>query len=364
MKKYSLIWLTIAFCFVRLCCVGDSASQGMSASNYRIIDLFAGIGGIRLGYEKTHRCKCVFTSEWDKKCQETYSANWPNEIIHGDICEIDPVTIPDFDILCAGFPCQPFSTIGKREGFEHKTQGTLFFYIARIINVKKPRAFFLENVPGLVSHDKGKTLQTILDVLRHDLQYDVDYCVLDAADFGVPQHRKRIYIVGFRDDLRIRTIGQSQTNRIASAEYCFTFPTGAYVNHHVGIGPYIETNAEGPSISLKLQTNYLFKTNDGRPQIVDEKSDFPVKTLCASYHKIQRLTGTFVRGGATGLRMFTENECKALQGFPSNFKVPVSKTNMYHQFGNAVAVPVVTAIASNIVNALDFRFVAVDVNGQ
>ena len=146
---------------------------------------------------------------------------------------------------------------------------------------------------------------------------------------------------------------QFKTNCVDQAGRCFSFPTGAYKNRHVGIGRYIETGAGGPSISQNLQTNYLFKTKDGRPQIVDENSDFPVKTLCASYHKIQRLTGTFVRGGVTGLRMFTENECKAIQGFPPDFKVPVSRTNMYHQFGNAVAVPVVASIASNIVNVLD-----------
>ena len=353
MKKAFLI-LLVSGLGMSPCQAEDCATQGKELSSYRIADLFAGIGGIRLGYEQSRRCKCVFTSEWDKKCQETYSANWPNETIHGDICKIDPITIPDFDILCAGFPCQPFSTIGKREGFEHKTQGTLFFYIAKILDVKKPRAFFLENVPGLISHDKGKTLKTILDVLRHDLKYDVDYCVLDAADFGVPQHRKRIYIVGFRNDLNICTVGQSKTNRVASSGYCFTFPKGSYRDHHVGIGRYIEKDADGPSISINLQTNYLFKVNDGRPQIVDEHSDFPVKTLCASYHKIQRLTGTFVRGGSTGIRMFTEKECKAIQGFPSDFKVPVSRTNMYHQFGNAVAVPVIASVATNVVRALDW----------
>lgn len=354
MKKGFLLLLAVVLGIGSCCQAEVCAAQEKDQCSYRIADLFAGIGGIRLGYERTNRCKCVFTSEWDKKCQETYSANWPGETIYGDICKVDPITIPDFDILCAGFPCQPFSTIGKREGFEHRTQGTLFFYIAKILDVKKPRAFFLENVPGLISHDKGRTLKTILDVLRHDLQYDVDYCILDAADFGVPQHRKRIYIVGFRSDLDIRAVGQSKTNAVASSGYCFTFPEGAYRNHHVGIGRYIEKDAEGSSISMNLQTNYLFKVNDGRPQIVDEHSDFPVKTLCASYHKIQRLTGTFVRGGSTGIRMFTEKECKAIQGFPPDFKVPVSKTSMYHQFGNAVAVPVVASIATNVVRALDW----------
>lgn len=326
-------------------------------TEYRMIDLFAGIGGMRLGFEYTSRCKCVFTSEWDKQCCTTYLANWPDSDIKGDIREVDPKTIPDFDILCAGFPCQPFSTIGKREGFEHKTQGTLFFYIARIIKEKKPRAFLLENVPGLLNHDKGQTLKTIIEVLRQDLGYSVDYRVLDAADFGVPQFRKRVYFVGFRPDLGIDVCGvdydQSAEKSSKVGRYEYIYPEGGYKDCHVGFGRFVEKNASGPSVSYHLQTNYLFKVNDGRPQVVDENTTVPVKTLCASYHKIQRLTGTFVRGGETGIRMFTENECKAIQGFPADFKVPVSRTSMYHQFGNAVAVPVVSAVASKIVEALD-----------
>lgn len=325
---------------------------------YRIIDLFAGIGGIRLGFESTGRCCCVFTSEWDEQCRKTYLANWPGAEIKGDIREIEPKSIPDFDILCAGFPCQPFSTIGKREGFEHKTQGTLFFYIAKIIKEKKPKAFLLENVPGIVSHNGGTTMKTICEVLRQDLGYVMDYRILDAADFGVPQFRKRIYFVGFRQDLGIDVCGtdfdrNSGVSDVNNSALQYVYPQGSFHDHHVGFGQYMETNAIGPSVSIHLQTNYLFKVNDGRPQIVDEHTEFPVKTLCASYHKIQRLTGTFVRGGETGIRLFTESECKALQGFPKDFKVPVSRTSMYHQFGNAVAVPVVAAIAKGMVESLD-----------
>ena len=325
---------------------------------YRIIDLFAGIGGIRLGFESTGRCCCVFTSEWDEQCRKTYLANWPDTEIKGDIREIEPETIPDFDILCAGFPCQPFSTIGKREGFEHKTQGTLFFYIAKIIKEKQPKAFLLENVPGIVSHNDGTTMKTICEVLRQDLGYVMDYRILDAADFGVPQFRKRIYFVGFRKDLGIDVCGTDfdrncDVSGAKDSALRYVYPGGSFCNNHVGFGRYMETNAIGPAVSIHLQTNYLFKVNDGRPQIVDEHTEFPVKTLCASYHKIQRLTGTFVRGGETGIRLFTERECKALQGFPADFKVPVSRTSMYHQFGNAVAVPVVAAVAKEMVEILD-----------
>lgn len=300
---------------------------------FTFIDLFAGIGGFRLAMQDQGG-ECVFTSEWDEAAKKTYSTNYA-EYPFGDITKIDPKEIPDFDVLTGGFPCQPFSSIGKREGFEHKTQGTLFFYIAKIISKKRPKAFLLENVPGLVSHNEGQTLETILDVLRKELEYDVFIKVLNSADYEVPQERKRLYFVGFRKDLKIKG---------------FVFPEAS--KEIVGIGPFIEKDAEGPSISEHLQKTYIYKKDDGHPEVVDENTDFPVKTLCASYHKIQRITGTFVKGGKTGLRLFTEQECKAVMGFPMNFRVPVSRTQMYHQFGNSVAVPVVRKISEQIIKTL------------
>ena len=300
---------------------------------FTFIDLFAGIGGFRLAMQDQGG-ECVFTSEWDEAAKKTYSTNYA-EYPFGDITKIDPKEIPDFDVLTGGFPCQPFSSIGKREGFEHKTQGTLFFYIAKIISKKRPKAFLLENVPGLVSHNEGQTLETILDVLRKELEYDVFIKVLNSADYEVPQERKRLYFVGFRKDLKIKD---------------FAFPEAS--KEIVGIGPFIEKDAEGPSISEHLQKTYIYKKDDGHPEVVDENTDFPVKTLCASYHKIQRITGTFVKGGKTGLRLFTEQECKAVMGFPMNFRVPVSRTQMYHQFGNSVAVPVVRKISEQIIKTL------------
>jgi len=302
-------------------------------TSFSFIDLFAGIGGFRLAMQENGG-ECVFTSEWDESAKKTYSQNY-GEVPFGDITKVDPKDIPDFDVLTGGFPCQPFSSIGKREGFEHKTQGTLFFYIAKIISEKRPKAFLLENVPGLVTHNDGKTLETILDVLRRELEYDVFIKVLNSADYKVPQERKRLYFVGFRKDLCVKN---------------FEFPKPS--KDLVGIGQFIEKDAEGPSISERLQKSYIFKKDDGHPEIVDENSDFPVKTLCASYHKIQRITGTFVRGGKTGLRLLTEQECKAIMGFPSDFIIPVSRTQMYHQFGNSVAVPVVTKISECIVKYL------------
>lgn len=300
---------------------------------FSFIDLFAGIGGFRLALQNNGGI-CVFSSEWDSAAKQTYSANYA-EIPFGDITKIKPDFIPDFDILTGGFPCQPFSSIGKREGFEHKTQGTLFFFIAKIIKAKQPKAFLLENVPGLVTHNKGKTLSVILETLQ-ELHYNVSLKVLNSADFGVPQERKRLYFVGFREDLKVKD---------------FPFPTSK--KQRVGIGQFIEQKAEGPSISKKLQSSYIFKKDDGHPEIVDSSTNYPVKTLCASYHKIQRITGTFVKGGKTGLRLFTEQECKAVMGFPPRFKIPVSRTQMYHQFGNSVAVPVIQEIVKKIIEILE-----------
>ena len=301
-------------------------------SDFTFIDLFAGIGGTRLGYESAGG-KCVFTSEWDASAQKTYEANF-GEMPHGDITKISTKDIPDFDVLLAGFPCQPFSSIGQRKGFEHKTQGTLFYDVARIIKDKRPKAFMLENVQGLLTHDQGRTLSTILEVLN-ELEYDVQYKLLNAAHFGVPQMRKRVYIVGI--DRHLKNIDPST----------FAFPEGDETNLP-DIGDYIETGVEGYTISEKLQKNYLFKLDDGRPKLLDKDTKGPAKTLVASYHKIQRLTGTFVKDGPTGLRLFTENECKALMGFPKDFKVPVSRTQMYRQFGNSIVVPVVTAVAKQL----------------
>lgn len=304
-------------------------------AKFTFIDLFAGIGGTRLGFESAGG-ECIFTSEWDAHAQRTYQANFGDRP-HGDITKISSDEIPDFDILLAGFPCQPFSSIGKRQGFLHETQGTLFHDVARIIKDKKPKGFLLENVPGLLTHDKGKTFEIIEKTLR-ELGYTVDYKVLNSADFGVPQQRKRIYIVGFRQD-------------VVAGDFKFEFPEGKKKN--VYINQFLEKDAVGYSISKRLQEGYMYKKDDGRPMVVDQSSEVQVKTLVASYHKIQRLTGTFVRDGETGLRLFTEKECKAIMGFPEDYIVPVSRTQMFRQFGNSVVVPVISAIAKKMAKNLE-----------
>lgn len=291
-------------------------------------------GGMRMAFER-NGCKCVFSSEWDVHAQATYKANFDDEPF-GDITALDEKAVPDHDILVGGFPCQPFSSVGKREGFKHATQGTLFFDVVRILKEKEPSAVLLENVVGLVNHDGGNTFRQIKETLESELGYQVDTRVLDSADFGVPQHRRRIYIVGLKAE--------------KGNDLKFEWPEPNIAK--VGIGQFIESSETGYTISEHLQNSYMYKVNDGRPQLVDRESEIQVKTLVASYHKIQRLTGTFVKDGETGMRLLTHNECKAIMGFPKDFQFPVSRTQMYRQMGNSVAVPVVQAIAKNMVESL------------
>lgn len=293
----------------------------------KFIDLFAGIGGIRLGFEDENT-ECVFSSEWDKFSQKTYEANF-GEVPHGDITEIEAGDIPKHDILLAGFPCQPFSKIGKREGFKNATQGTLFFDVVRILEHHKPAAFLLENVTGILSDDGGKTIQVIMGALN-ELGYDANYEILNSADFGLAQNRRRVLFVGFLKELNVD----------------FQYPVGNAKK--VPISDILEFGIEGYGISEHLQKAYLFKKDDGKPQIVDSESIFQANTLVASYHKIQRITGTFVKDGSTGLRLLSKNECLKLQGFPLDFSIPVSRTQMYRQLGNSVSIPVVKEVADEM----------------
>ena len=303
-------------------------------AHFRFIDLFAGVGGMRLAFESVGG-RCVFSSEWDRFAQQTYSANF-GETPEGDIRDVDEGDIPDFNVLVAGFPCQPFSNIGKREGFGHPTQGTLFYEIVRILQHHEPEMFLLENVAGLVTHDEKRTFKTILETLDQ-LGYDVRHEILDAAGFGVPQHRERIYIVGM--------------NREKLPKRNFSFPKES--TKTVGIGRFVETGVSGYEISEHLQNVYIYKRDDGRPQVITPQSDEPVKTLVSTYHKSQRRTGTFVADGPTGLRLLTVDECKAIMGFPKRHRFPVSRTQMYRQMGNSVAVPVVKQIAKAMAKAME-----------
>ena len=301
-----------------------------ASETLRFIDLFAGIGGIRKGFEDD-KTECVFSCEWDKYAQKTYEANY-GEIPFGDITQIEAKDIPPHDVVLAGFPCQPFSSIGKREGIDdEKGRGTLFFDVLRIVKYHKPKMILLENVPGLLTIQKGDTFKTILKLLD-EANYDVFYDVLDSSCFGLPQSRKRILIACFRKDLSIKEFKLPKSTNTPQIFAC----------------DILEKDPQGYSISKHLQSTYLFKKNDGHPQIIDKTSKVLCKTLCASYHKIQRITGTFVRGGETGIRLLSELECKRLMGYPDDFKFPVSRTQMYHQLGNSVCVPVIKAVANSM----------------
>jgi DNA (cytosine-5)-methyltransferase 1 len=311
--------------------------QPKKIPHYKFIDLFAGIGGFRLGFQSKNS-QCIFTSEWDQYSQKTYKANFKSDVF-GDINQLDIKELEDFHIMLGGFPCQPFSKIGLRQGFKHKTQGNLFFNIVEILEVKRPTCFVLENVTGLLTHktEGDSTIDLMAEVLS-ELGYEVNIGQLNASDFGVPQTRRRVFLVGF-----YKKQFDGPTN--------FKFPEK--IKKIKYINEILESNVEGYAISKHLQNVYMYKRDDSKPLVVDKNSKRFATTLVSTYHKIQRLTGTFVKDGSTGLRLLSENECKELMGFPKKFKFPVSRTQMYRQLGNAVAVPVIKNLSKEVYKVLD-----------
>lgn len=322
---------------------------------FKFIDLFAGIGGFRLALQNLGG-KCVFTSEWDKYSKQTYKANF-GELPFGDITKtLTKEYIPDgFDILCAGFPCQAFSIAGKRGGFED-TRGTLFFDVAEIIKSKKPKAIFLENVKGLKSHDKGKTLATILNVLRKDLGYYVpEPQVINAKKYGVPQNRERIFIVGFRKDLGInefkypKPIKQKQTindileDEVVSVKY--------YLSE-----TYLETLRRHRERHESKGNGFGYEIipNDGIANAVVCGGMGRERNLVLD-HRLENFTPiTNIKGEVNreGVRKMTPREWARLQGFPDNYKIVVSDAQAYKQFGNSVAVPAIQKTANKIIQKL------------
>lgn len=335
---------------------------------FRFIDLFAGIGGLRIPFEKLGG-RCVFTSEWDTYAQKTYAANFHDGAGHvfaGDITQVHENDVPDHDVLLAGFPCQPFSiagvskknALGRPHGFADKTQGTLFFDVARIIAAKRPKAFLLENVKNLVSHDKGRTFSTIVDVLQNELGYTIHTKVINGKHF-VPQHRERIIIVGFREpvpfcwnDLHLPPIEAG--------------PKLASILHPQDGSEAVDPNyLEGPkgkvrgcyTLSDKLweylqnyATKHREKGNGFGFGLVTKKDT--CRTLSARYYK----DGSEIlvdQGKKRNPRRLTPRECARLMGYPETFRIPVSDTRAYKQFGNSVVVPVIGAVAELIVPLLD-----------
>jgi len=333
--------------------------------SFRFIDLFAGIGGTRLGFERVGG-QCVFTSEWDKFAVQTYRTNFEDRHeIAGDITQVPADEIPQHDILVAGFPCQPFSlagvskknSLGRQHGFLDEAQGTLFFDIARILDQQRPSAFLLENVKNLAGHDRGRTLEVILGTLENDLGYQVHTRIIDAKGL-VPQHRERFYLVGFRDPKPFRW------NRVA-VPAADSGPPLRTILHQPGDEPeppYTESfrgrTRVDPRYTLsdKLWTylqEYAEKHrsagNGFGCSVVGP--DETTRTLSARYHK----DGSEIlvrQGNNRNPRRLTPRECARLMGFPDGFRIPVSDTQAYRQFGNSVVVPVIEKIAAAMVAAL------------
>jgi DNA (cytosine-5)-methyltransferase 1 len=338
-------------------------AEGSSGdAQFRFIDLFAGIGGIRMGFE-AQGGDCVFTSEWNEFSTKTYRENYPGGAEHaliGDIVSFPAEDVPSHDVLLGGFPCQPFSiagvskknALGRPHGFECTTQGTLFFDVARIIAAKRPAAFLLENVKNLLSHDKGRTFDVILQTLRDELGYEVHYRVIDGQHF-TPQHRERIIIVGFRgktsfswDDLRLPEQGPrlgSILHRTDGSEPMLPWDNDRFFDHTSRrVQPKYTLT---PNLWTYLQ-NYAAKHREAGngfgfgmayPQSV-------TRTLSARYHKDGSEILVY-QGESQRPRRLTPRECARLMGFPDTFRIPVSDTQAYRQFGNSVVMPVMREVA-------------------
>lgn len=333
---------------------GVRSDPGTAA--FTFIDLFAGIGGMRLGFEEAGG-RCVFTSEWNLYANKTYVENFGSgHPLVGDITKFNERNVPDHDVLLAGFPCQPFSiagvskknALGKPHGFECTTQGTLFFDVARIIKKKKPKAFLLENVKNLVNHDKGNTFRVIRETLEKELGYYVQAKVIDGQGF-VPQHRERILIVGFReetgftfDDFRLPEIGPKLGSVLhpedgtEEAEPPYTTGTKAKVNPK-----YVLTDKLWAYLQAYAEKHRKAGNGFGFGLVTP---DMISRTLSARYFK----DGSEIlisRGKGKNPRRLTPRECARLMGYPETYRIPVSDTQAYKQFGNSVIVPVVTEIA-------------------
>lgn len=311
---------------------------------FEFIDLFAGIGGMRLAFESMGG-ECVFSSEIDKFCKQTYFKNF-GEVPEGDITKIEASEIPDHDILVAGFPCQPFSiagvskkrSLGKEDGFLDQTQGTLFFDIARILKEKRPKAFLLENVKNLKSHDKGKTFRVICETLE-EMGYNITSNVLDGKHF-VPQHRERIFIVGIHESYETKKP--------------FAFPKLPEATHKVK--DILEKDvSEKYTLSDKLWNylqDYAAKHKAKGNGFGFGKVDLNgiTRTLSARYYKDG--SEILIPQENKNPRRLTPRECARLQGFPEDFQIVVSDTQAYRQFGNSVTVPLITAIAQELTETL------------
>lgn len=347
--RFLIIIVSVLF-YIKTIIMGCSIQE--DDTMYRAIDLFAGIGGIRLGFEQAFQdnIETVFVSEWDEKATETYKANFGDEIeINGDITKIKEEDIPEHDILLAGFPCQAFSMAGQRKGF-NDTRGTLFFDVARIIKYHKPKVVFCENVKNLLNHDRGRTFKVIKNVLE-ELGYIVYYKILNSKNFGVPQNRERIYIVAFRKDINhgffnfpeetdsTKTIRDIMEDKEVSPKYYLSTV-------------YLE--------SLRRHKQRHESKGNGFGYEIRDIDSIAGAIVCGGMGRERnliidnRLTDfvpvTHIKGDINRefIRKMTPREWARLQGFPDTYKMVVADTHLYKQFGNSVTVPVIRAIAENI----------------
>ncbi len=327
------------------------------AWDFTFIDLFAGIGGFRQAFQDAGG-KCVFSSEWDKYAKKTYEANY-GEVPYGDIRKIAKKEIPNHDVLCAGFPCQPFSlagvskrnSLGRKHGFEDKTQGTLFFEIKEIIRIKRPKAFMLENVKNLLSHNKGETFEVIRHALEDILGYVINWKVVDGAKW-VPQHRERIFIVGY--DPKQLKIGKDEIIIPGVPEVGYNYPTLPSIIHKKLAGYTL-----GPGTWDTLErhkANHAAKGNGFGYGIhhFPIANDTVIRTISARYHKDGAEILIAQKGGRP--RRLSVEEAMQLQGYdPEHFVFPVSKTQAYKQIGNSVVVPAIRSTAKEIVRTFKER---------
>jgi len=325
---------------------------------FKMIDLFAGIGGIRIAFEKNN-VKCVMSSEIDKNASETYALNF-GEIPKGDITKIPVEEIPEFDIIAGGFPCQPFSIGGLRKGFDD-TRGTLFFEIEKIIRERRPKAFFLENVAGLVSHDNGKTLNVIESKLK-ELGYNFKSKLMNAYNYGVPQNRNRWYCVGFREDLKIGFQEQdtSKYNKI------YIFPKERKLNITINeIVKDIEDKRYDITETAKFNiNNFLPEYLNSKRYNLGEDNIILANEIRASRCNFRSdgispcLTAKMGTGGnnvpvyVKQMRKLTERECLKIMGFPDTYQIKENSSHSYKQIGNSVVVTVIEEIAKEIVRVL------------
>ena len=346
-------------------------SMALEHPAFRFIDLFAGIGGLRVGFDAIGG-KCVFSSEWDVFAQKTYNANFPddsNHVMAGDITRIHEASIPQHDVLLAGFPCQPFSiagvskknALGLQHGFRAEAQGTLFFDVVRIIEHHRPRAFLLENVKNLVNHDKGNTFRVIHHILKEQLGYQLDWRVINAQGF-VPQSRERIFIVGFReengftfDDLALPELHERPTlGAILHPEDGTEEPDGHYTAGSRGkVSPRYTLTDHLWGYLQDYAIKHRRKGNGFGFGLCGP--DDVARTLSARYFKDG--SEILIRQGRRNPRRLTPRECSRLMGFDdpgeARFNIPVSDTQAYKQFGNAVVVPLAKAIAEHMAPWID-----------